>query len=431
MGIIKAIGQAIGGTFPDQWLEVIEPDNMGDQSVFVRGIKVRKGENVKGSDNNVTNGSMIRVYDNQFMLLVDGGKVVDYTAEPGYYKVDNSSSPSLLNGEFGDTLKDAFNRIKYGGENPREQKVYYINLQEIKGIKFGTRNPINYFDSFYNAELFLRAHGTYSIKITNPLQFYAEAIPRNKDYVEISEINEQYISEFLQALQAAINQLSADGTRISHVTSKALELGKYMASILDEDWNKMRGMEIQAVGIASVSYDEKSQELINLRNEGAMLSDPTVREGYVQAHMARGIEAAGSNTNGPTNAFLGMGMGMNLGGGMVNQMSQTNMAMAQAGVGVQNPNAAQGVAGVVAEVAKAEGWTCECGAVNTGKFCSECGKAMPAPVVGWTCECGSVNTGKFCPECGKAAPAEPKDWVCECGQTNTGKFCSNCGKPRA
>lgn len=431
MGIIKAIGQAIGGTFPDQWLEVIEPDNMGDQSVFVRGIKVRKGENVKGSDNNVTNGSMIRVYDNQFMLLVDGGKVVDYTAEPGYYKVDNSSSPSLLNGEFGDTLKDAFNRIKYGGENPREQKVYYINLQEIKGIKFGTRNPINYFDSFYNAELFLRAHGTYSIKITNPLQFYAEAIPRNKDYVEISEINEQYISEFLQALQAAINQLSADGTRISHVTSKALELGKYMASILDEDWNKMRGMEIQAVGIASVSYDEKSQELINLRNEGAMLSDPTVREGYVQAHMARGIEAAGSNTNGPTNAFLGMGMGMNLGGGMVNQMSQTNMAMAQAGVGVQNPNAAQGVAGVVAEAAKAEGWTCECGAVNTGKFCPECGKAMPAPVVGWTCECGSVNTGKFCPECGKAAPAEPKDWVCECGQTNTGKFCSNCGKPRA
>ena len=126
-----------------------------------------------------------------------------------------------------------------------------------------------------------------------------------------------------------------------------------------------------------------------------------------------------------------MGMGMNLGGGMVNQMSQTNMAMAQAGVGVQNPNAAQGVAGVVAEAAKAEGWTCECGAVNTGKFCPECGKAMPAPVVGWTCECGSVNTGKFCPECGKAAPAEPKDWVCECGQTNTGKFCSNCGKPRA
>ena len=412
MGIIKAIGQAIGGTFPDQWLEVIEPDNMGDQSVFVRGIKVRKGENTKGSDNNVSNGSMIRVYDNQFMLLVDGGKVVDYTAEPGYYKVDNSSSPSLLNGEFGDTLKDAFNRIKYGGANPRDQKVYYINLQEIKGIKFGTRNPINYFDSFYNAELFLRAHGTYSIKITNPLQFYAEAIPRNKDYVQITDINEQYISEFLQALQAAINRMSADGTRISHVTSKALELGKYMASILDEDWNKMRGMEIQAVGIASISYDEKSQELINLRNEGAMLSDPTVREGYVQAHMARGLEAAGSNANGAMNGFLGMGMGMNMGGNMVNQMSQTNMQMAQAGMGVQNPNVAgaqaagamatgAAVAGAAVQTGAGAGWTCECGTVNTGKFCPECGKPMPTPTGEWTCECGTVNTGKFCSECGK------------------------------
>lgn len=351
MGIIKAIGQAITGSFADMYEEVIEPDNMGEQTVFTRGIKVRKGDNVTGTDSIVSNGSMIRVYDNQFMMLVDGGKVVDYTAEPGYYKVDNSSSPSLFNGEFSETLKDAFERVKYGGANPREQRVYYINLQEIKGIKFGTRNPINYFDSFYNAELFLRAHGTYSIKITNPLQFYAEVIPRNKDYVQISDINEQYISEFLQALQAAINQLSADGTRISHVTSKTLELGRYMASVLDEEWNKMRGMEIQAVGIASVSYDEKSQEMINLRNEGAMLSDPTIQRGYMVGHMARGMEAAGSNEAGAMQGFFGMGMGMNMNGNVLGQMPVTE-----------------------ATPAASKGWTCECGNVNTGKFCSECGK---------------------------------------------------------
>lgn len=120
----------------------------------------------------------------------------------------------------------------------RHQKVYFLNLQEIKGIKFGTRNPINYFDNFYNAELFLRAHGNYSIKITNPLQFYAEVIPRNKDRVNYDEIGEQYLSEFLEALQSAINQMSADGTRISYVTSKAMELGKYMQDILDADWNQ-------------------------------------------------------------------------------------------------------------------------------------------------------------------------------------------------
>ena len=137
-----------------------------------------------------------------------------------------------------------------------------------------------YFDNFYNAELFLRAHGTYSVKITNPLQFYAEVIPRNADRVEIDEINEQYLSEFLEALQSSINQMSADGTRISYVTSKARELGKYMSTTLDEEWNQTRGMEIQAVGIASVSYDEESQKLINMRNEGAMLGgDASVLRG--------------------------------------------------------------------------------------------------------------------------------------------------------
>ena len=196
MGIIKAAAQAVRGGLADLWLETIEPDNMGEHTVFTRGIKVRKGQNTKGTDSFVSNGSLIRVYENQFMMLVDGGKVVDYTTEPGYYEVNNSSAPSLFSGEFGNALEEAFDRIRFGGETPREQKVYYINLQEIKGIRFGTRNPINYFDNFYNAELFLRAHGSYSIKVTNPLQFYAEVIPRNKDHVNIEDINEQYMSEF-------------------------------------------------------------------------------------------------------------------------------------------------------------------------------------------------------------------------------------------
>ena len=278
MGIIKAVGSAISGGFADQWLETIEASDMSDHTVFASGVKIRKGQNTKGTDNLVSNGSMIHVKDNQFMMLVDGGKVVDYTAEPGYYQVNNSSAPSLFNGQFGDAIKESFNRIKFGGETPYKQQVYFINLQEIKGIKFGTRNPVNYFDSFYNAELFLRTHGTYSIKITDPLKFYAEVIPKNKSKVDFEEINEQYTDEFLSALQSSINQMSADGIRISFVSSKGRELGKYMAETLDEDWTKTRGMEIQSVGIGSISYTEDSQDLINLRNQGAMMSDLFVKD---------------------------------------------------------------------------------------------------------------------------------------------------------
>ncbi len=415
MGIIKAAMSAIGGTLADSWQDVIEPNDMGERTVFTSGIQTRKGSNVKGGTNSVSNGSVIHVYDNQLMLLVDGGKVVDYSAEPGYYKVDNSSLPSMFNGELKESLKDAFDRIKFGGVNPTSQKVFYINLQEIKGIKFGTRNPINYFDSFYNAELFLRAHGTYSIKITNPLQFYAEVIPRNASHVEIEQINEQYINEFLEALQAAINQMSADGTRISYVTSKARELGKYMANILDEDWKSMRGMEIQSVGLASISYDETSQKLINMRNEGAMVgSDASVMRGMAIKNITEGIRDAGSNAGGAMAGFMGVGMGMN-------NMNGLGGLFAQAPMPNQQANAAP-------QTGSANGWTCACGQTNEGKFCSNCGKPAPAPKKAWTCACGQTNEGKFCSNCGSPMPVGP--WTCSCGQTNEGKFCSNCGKAR-
>lgn len=198
MGIIRAAVNAVHGSLADQWLETVEPYEMGEHTVFTEGILVRKGQNKKGSQT-ISNGSVIHVYDNQFMMLVDGGKIIDYTAEPGYFTVDQSSSPSMFSGSLDAAVKDTFERLKFGGQTPHEQRVFYINLQEIKGIKFGTRNPVNYFDQFYNAELFLRAHGSYSIRIVDPLRFYAEAVPRNASRVEIEDINEQYMNEFLEA----------------------------------------------------------------------------------------------------------------------------------------------------------------------------------------------------------------------------------------
>ena len=180
MGIIRAAINSVKGGLADSWQEVIQPRPMSGTLAMVPGEKITHGtsQNTKGTPNIVSNGSVIQVYDNQCMLLIDGGKVVDFTAEPGYYQVSNSSMPSLFCGQFGDSLKETFSRIKYGGIPSQSQYVIYINLAEITGILFGTKNVVNYFDSFYNAELFLRAHGTYSIKITDPLKFYQEVIDK-------------------------------------------------------------------------------------------------------------------------------------------------------------------------------------------------------------------------------------------------------------
>lgn len=138
--------------------------------------------------------------------------------------------------------------------------------------------------------------------------------------------------------------------------------------------------------------------------------------------------------------FMGVGMGMNAFNSSMdslNQMTGQQPGTAAPGVapgsvvvgGAAAQNPQQPGAQFQGGAAQNAGWTCECGAVNNGKFCSNCGKPMPAPAAAeWTCECGAVNSGKFCSNCGKPAPAG--EWTCECGATNSGKFCSNCGKAR-
>ena len=366
------------------------------------------------------------------MILIDGGKIVDFTAEPGYFKVNNSSMPSLFCGQFGDSIKETFNRIKYGGIPSQAQRVFYINLQEIKGIPFGTSTPVNYFDNFYNSELMLRAHGTYSIKVVEPFKFYQEVIPReavteNKS-VDFADVRAQYNEEFVGALGSAINQYSADGERISFIKSKQRLIGQYMAQTLDEEWTQARGMEVFAVGM-DVSYTEDSQELINMRNKGAMLSDAAVQQGYVAANISEGLKDAGSNANGAMAGFMGMGMAAGA-GGMGGMSAQNLFAMGQQ-ARPDSVDAPQQVSRPAP--APADSWKCSCGATVTGKFCPECGSKKPEPkpaVDSWTCSCGVTVTGKFCPECGKPRPAAAEGWTCSCGAVNKGRFCSECGKPK-
>ncbi|MGY3766391.1 SPFH domain-containing protein [Vagococcus vulneris] len=410
MGLIKAATSSIGGGLADQWLEVIEPDKLDEQTVMTTGFKVRKndkrGANKKGTADVITDGSVIHVYPNTMMLLVDGGKIIDFTAEEGYYTVESHSAPSMFTGNLKGAIQESFDRFKFGGVTPQKQKVFYINLQEIRGIKFGTSTPLNYFDNFYNAELFLRAHGNYSIQIIDPILFYTNVVSKSKDQIEIKDINEQFLAEFLTALQASINQLSMMGERISYIPAKSLALSQQMSTMLDDDWRRLRGMEIVSVAISSISYTDDSQDLINMRNKGAMLGDPSIREGFVQGSIAEGMKDAGSNANGSMAGFMGMNAGMGATGNFFNQASQANHDQMQ-----QQKQSTE----------KTNTWTCPSdGTINEGKFCSECGMPKPAETTvqgngGLQVRCSACRTvititdqlPKFCPECGQPFQAIP------------------------
>lgn len=420
MGIIKAAINAVTGALADTWLEVIESAPMGNNDVIVPGQAVdQKGrsQNKKGGENLVSNGSIIHVLDNQFMILVDGGKIVDYTATAGYYKVDNSALPSLFNGQFGDSIKESFSRIKYGGISSTSQRVFFLNLQEIRGIKFGTQNPVQYFDNFYESELFMRLHGTYSIKITDPFKFYMEVIPRevitnNEKFTFAMPAIQQFNDEFVSELGTAFNQYSADGFRVSHIASKTKEMGKYMADALDEDWNQLRGFQVTYVGMQPPAYDEESQKIVTERSKMASqvsyLKDAANQQAYMAKSVGEGISGAGNNPGGAAIGFMGMNMAQNMGAGVMgNYMQNPQYGNQQQYAQPQQQQPQQPQQQAPQQAAPAQGgWTCECGATNQGKFCSECGKAKPeAPKKRFCTNCGAElsPTTKFCPECGTKA----------------------------
>ena len=389
MGLIKAAVGAIGGGLADQWLEVVRADDLNNQTLMAKGVKAREDDrrssNTKGYDDIISNGSIIHVGRNQCLMLVQDGGIVDYTVEDGQHKVDNSATPSLFGGEFGKSMAETFDRIRFGGTPSNRQEAVFINLQEIAGLKFGTPTPVQYFDNFYNAELFLRVHGHFSIRITEPLRFYDEVLSKDADRYEVSDFNQQFIGEFVTALATALNKLSADGERISFVNSYRTQLATYMSETLDETWTTRRGITIESVSIDGLDYDEKSRELLDERTQvGMYANDPNLRETYVQTAIARGLESAGENEGGAGQAFLGMGIGMQGAGGFAQSSSHYNLTQAQQQQQQQQqpqqPQQDQQGQGVAAGNG---------GEAHKMNFCPNCGNNL-----------AGVNAN-FCPNCGQ------------------------------
>ena len=431
MGIIRAAVNAVGGGLADSYLDAYRAYHMGPRTAVCPGVFADDGTgrntNTKRANNVISNGSKIYVDANQLMCLVDGGKVVDYSAEPGYYTVSNSTAPSLFNGEFKKTFSDVWDRIKFGGNQYKEQRVIYINLRAMEGIKFGTRTPVPYFDEKYQIDVAVRAFGTFSVKIVEPWKFFNEVIPHECVMEGASLdvegfLNDTFMSEYLGALGEALSNMSVEGIPLSRIPTQTSKLSMYMRDALDAVWKEHRGIEIVNVGISSITYDDATQKLLQKRNEAAIFTDPSMREAYVQTSIADGMKAAGSNPHGAGNAFMAMNMGMNAAGGFMNTASNNNMQQMQMQQQMQQQQMQQANAG---------GWDCSCGhRGNTGKFCAECGAKKPEPAGSWKCICGATNTGKFCAECGAKKP-ESDTWDCSCGHKgNTGKFCAECGSKR-
>ncbi len=430
MGLIKAALGAVGGTMADQWKEFFYCEALPADVLVARGQKQigKRSSNTKGNDNVITNGSGIAVADGQCMIIVEQGKIVDFCAQPGEYTYDTSLAPSVFDGGLGEGIRSTFEtigkRFTMGGDTGVDQRVYYFNTKEIIENKFGTANPVPFrvVDSRVglDVDVSIRCSGVYSYRIVDPILFYTNVCGNVEWEYNREEIDKQLKTEFISALQPALGKLSEMELRPNQIVAHNTELEDAMNEALSKKWGETRGIKVVSIALGSVTLPEEDAEMIKEMQRTAALTNPYMERATLAAAQAEAMKTAAGNSAGAMTGFMGMGMAGMMGGF---NGQNTVQPMAQ-------PVQTQPVQPQSAAPQANAGWTCSCGNVNTGKFCSNCGAPQPTPQpsASWTCSCGNVNTGKFCSNCGTPQPSP--EWTCSCGTINSGKFCSNCGSQR-
>ena len=403
MGLIRAAKGAAGGVFGDQWKEYFYCGSMSSDTLVSKSRKKtsRRSSNRHGSENIISNGSVIAVNDGQCMIIVEQGKVVDVCAEPGEYVYDSFTEPSLFCSDLEDGIVQVFDQIGkrfgFGGETPEDQRVYFINTKELTGNKYGTPGPVPFrvidANLGLDIDISVRCFGEYSYRITNPILFYTNVCGNVESEFTREELDGQLRSELMTALQTAFARISAMGIRYSELPGHTMELSDALNQILSEKWEKLRGIRIVSLGVSSIKASEEDEAMLKELQKNAVFRNPAMAAAHMVGAQASAMQAAASNQNaGPAMAFAGMNMASNAGGVNPSElfaMARNDPSQRSAQQEAQSP-------------VQQESWVCSCGNVNKGKFCSECGN--PRPSGPWVCSCGTVNKGKFCSECGRPRP---------------------------
>ena len=451
MGLIKAAAGAVGGMMADQWKEFFVCDAIDDDVLVVKGSKQASGRssNTKGESNVISDGSAVSVADGQCMMIVEQGRVIELSAEPGIFIYQNDLSPSIFAGNLKDGLKgaakDAWDRFKFGGGPGKDQRVYYFNTKELLGNKYGTVNPIPFkvmIDPSINRFLGIsvRCNGEYSYKIVNPMLFYTNVCGNVQNEYNREEIDSQLKSELLTALQPALARISTKGIDYSEIPLYTRDITEALNEELSSQWAE-KGMQVVSFGVNSISVSDEDKLKIQNMQQAIFMSDPSMAAGNIASAQADAMRTAAGNENGAMMGFMGMGMaaqasGLNAGNlfqmGQQQQQAQARHS-SNSRLSQYSSHSRLRQAGQLLHHQQQEAGPASAGQRQTGKFCPECGSPKPAETQGWTCSCGAVNKGKFCSECGAKKPEGAPLYKCDkCGwepedPTNPPKFCPECG----
>ncbi len=367
-----------------QLLKVIQMEEM-PANVLVKKYRLEDRDEIM-------NSSSLVVRPGQVAIFVHKGEICDVFAE-GTYKLASENIPVLTK-----VLS-----LPTGFDSPIKADVYFVNVRQVTGLKWGTQNPVMMRDKEFG-NVRVRGFGVYAMQIIDPKVFMRQVSGVSDCTIE--NVDGQFKPMILEALTDTIAE-----SKISAL-DLAMNYREFSDEVLKVAENSMSkfGVKITSMVIENISLPEEVEKALDERTKLGILKDEMGT--YTQYQAANALRDAAQNESDGNLAGLGVGLGAGTTMGNI-------FANALAGQNMQNNNQNNAQE-------KVECVCPGCGAnlMKKAKFCPECG----VKIVKTCSKCGHElkNNQKFCPECGT-----PTGKVCpKCGKSisNKAKFCPECGE---
>lgn len=347
-------------------------------------------------------GAQLIVREHQAAIFVRDGKGLDVLG-PGRHTLSTQNLPVLTK-----VLS-----LPWGFKSPFRAEVYFIALKVFTNMRWGTPEPVAFKDSELGL-IRLRAFGTFTMRITQPLLFINTLVGARGSF-ETTEV-ESYLREII--VSRLNDFLGETVDTLLNLPRYYDEMGVAVKSRLKDDFGKY-GMDLVDFFINRITPPEEVQKRMDERAGMAAVGNV---DQFLKFKVATAVGDAASHGGGGGNgnggdASAGLGLGVGAGLGMM-------------------------IPGMLFKVLGGDGATVEQalkrGHVNCpscfgdvaldSRFCAHCGHQLVVMRKCQRCAKDVTPTAHFCPACGLDLSTQHVCRHCQTTLPPGTKFCLSCGE---
>ncbi|SAM68873.1 FIG027190: Putative transmembrane protein [Cardiobacterium hominis] len=297
------------GFIRKQFIDVIEWPNPGDDTLMWR---------FPAEDQEIQTGATLVVRESQQALFVDEGKTADLFGA-GTHLLTTQTLPLLTN------LK---NWDKFFA-SPFKSDVYFFNLRQQLGRRWGTAQPVTVRDSEFGV-VQLRAFGMYDYRISDPAKLFSEVTGVVAQYSR--EALDEPLRNVVMTRLASV--FGSSGIAFLDMAANQVLLSQKMAELLAPDFARL-GLTLERFSVESITLPEAIQKALDERISMGVVGD---LNRYTQYQAASAIPLAAQNEGGLAGIGAGVGVGAAIGQAMATNMNAAPAAAPQA-AGNNDPQA--------------------------------------------------------------------------------------------